>query len=213
VTRKTALTPGQILKAAEALRRTKGELAWLIDFVQRDPGEPLKDLQKCQREMLAFCMTRGSGTTIFPSALPTTAAAIDRIAEKLRSGILHVVTGDEEIWEVPGPPQSRMLIGRRESDGSITVFDQALMAASISLETSMAMVAQALIVENQSRVCVCKRKDCGRLFMKVRRQEFCSVRCSDYQRKRDWRAQGGKTRANENRLKREAYRRRQKEES
>jgi hypothetical protein len=196
---------GEILKASMALRRNKGELAWLIDFIQREPGETSKGFQKCLREMLIFCMTAPAP---FPDPFPddlfaVTAADVDRIAKSLRTGILHVVTGDEEVWSVPGAAHSRALIGWRENDGSISIFDRALMK-SINLETRMGMVAQALIVENQARVRICARENCGRLFAKVRRQEFCSVRCSDSQRKRDWRARTN-IRAEENRLKREAY--------
>jgi hypothetical protein len=196
------LTAGDIRKATKALRRSKGELAWLINFVQREPAESSKNLQKCRLEMLAFCMTV-PGPFPDEDSLSATAADVDRIAEALRVGISHVVSGDEEAWVVPGRAQSRVLVGERQSDGSVTIFDQAF-HATVSLETRMAMVAQALIMDNQAQVRICAREGCGRLFVKIRRQEFCSIRCSGSQRKRNWRARGS-IRAEENRLRREAY--------
>jgi hypothetical protein len=203
------ITFGELLKAAKELQRAKGELAWLIEFVQRSEADhTLRDLQKRQREVLAFCMI--SPGFVPEDSLDITIADLVRIAEKLRVGILHVISGDQEVWTVPGPARSRALVGSIEKDGRVTIVDTTFLSP-VSLETRIATIAQAVIVESQDRVRICPRSGCGRLFVRVRRQEFCSIRCSDYQRKKDWRAKGGKYRAAENKLRRERYHRRKKE--
>lgn len=195
---------GEVLDKAYELRQSQGEWAWLADFVQRpDMGQTGNQLRKTLIELIVFCHCRPAPNPDFDGI---TAGDLADIAATLRDRIAHVIAADDVVWIVHLPERIRRLSVFKDRQGDLKVADQTLSNLIGKLKTSAEIVAQAVIGDDPHRIRLCAREGCGRWFARVKRQEFCSERCSNYQRKRLRRA-NRKLRDRDNKKRREAYER------
>ena len=162
-----------------------------MDFVQRSDLGELEgaDLSRAQCAVLAFCLAASApGFESWPANLTNyTGADLAKMTDSIRAGLLHVAAADEEIWEVPGPIHQPGILVRRSKQGT-EIYDATLESGDESLAARVTFIAHNLIRKNPNAIRLCKKAGCGRMFVKVKRKEFCSQRCADYQRKFDWRS-------------------------
>jgi hypothetical protein len=157
-------------------------LAWLLNFAQRQGLASLRDeaLLRLQQEVVAFSIWA-------VDAVDTTdherlsAEQLSLLSEKISGGIRAVVNGDSgEGWETPkGSRVSRAIY--KDPGGTVRV------VFHTDSPTLVIWKAQSLIAQYRDRILHCKRPGCGRWFLRVRRQRFCSEACSLSYRKNAWR--------------------------
>jgi len=187
----------------EVLRLSDGHTdetrtAWLIDFAQRLDLDGLagKDLVRVQTELAAF--SRSSDALAGGGSFDTRPGpkALSQLAEEIRNGIRGLLKSERGGWRAPEGPVSRVIY--RDPDGTLREYLDVEDTARLAL-----WKAQSLVHQYLDRILKCAR--CERWFLRIRRQRFCSERCSGSSRKNTWR-QNTEHRAEELKRQRERYR-------
>lgn len=182
----------------------EARFSWMLDFAQRTDVRGLKDddLFRVQCEIVAFAMSPDAIATDVHSEKQT-ARQLNALAEAIRDGVQGFLDGRG--W--PAPMQGRRTIYRARDEVVVEV-DRNDVREKLETDTPTLIIwrAQNLLHENPDRVGHCARAECGRWFAIVKRQMFCSDRCSSLVRTHKWRSKP-KNRAKLRRRRKQAYRR------
>ncbi|MGO9057762.1 MAG: CGNR zinc finger domain-containing protein [Candidatus Binataceae bacterium] len=162
-------------------------LAWMLNFAQRTDLLVLKndDLSRAQREIVAFAVSSGA-VAVDAWQKRRTPRQLNAVAQEMREGIQRFIDGRG--WRAPIKGQ-RLIY--RAQDSPIIREDQAgdvRESLETDLHTLILWKAQNLMRENYDRIRHCASPECRRWFAVVKRQLFCSEKCSARDRVQRWRA-------------------------
>jgi hypothetical protein len=158
-------------------------LRWLVDFAQ-GPQEVAPNLANINAEIFEFAMRtlRGSLGAVSPSAAGVVSLR-GELAVKLCGWVKE---GELEISSQELGAFTRILV--RGSDRGSRI----LSGYQGSTRGALLMACADLIAAEGGRIARCARESCGRLFVRVKRGEYCGPQCSQRVRTERYRASHSK---------------------
>ncbi len=172
------------IKILDAGRTPEQRSAWLLGFIQRDDLARLDDdgVRELQTQVAGFCLeelnSSGPGATLDAQNYSSfTARRLAAVAKELSSEIDKALTGAG--WWNLKPASITRSIYRNHRTG------KGVESINANPKTVLLWGAQTLVRDQLERILICR--ECGRWFIRIGRQLFCSYRCAHRVAARDWR--------------------------
>jgi hypothetical protein len=169
----------EVIRLSDQLAAGEKRLAWLLDFAQRTEIRKLgkDELRHVQQEVIAFCISpKGFASADLQKCNPRT---MRRLSEKVRDCLRTLMANG--VW-VRKPEPRRLAVSLDGEIEHVPQFD------GFDLASHFLSLAEDLIEELFTEIRHCKRPECARWFVRIKRKEFCSDRCAAYDRRIKWRA-------------------------
>ncbi len=171
------------IKILDAGRTPEQRCAWLLGFIQRNDLTGLDDdgVRELQTQVAGFCLEEqrsGPGATLHAQYYSSlTARRLSAVAKELSTQIDKVLIGAGS-WNLKRASLTRSIYrDHRTGRGGELI--------EANPETVLLWGAQTLVRDQLERMLRCR--ECGRWFIKIRRQVFCSNRCAHRVAAREWR--------------------------
>jgi hypothetical protein len=179
----------QLASLRAAHGRIRRRLTWLVAFAQRMPDEfnklPRGERESLAAEVVAFASLGGPSGPGGEQLPRLSAKDLVNMAATLREGIYRLVSGLP--WKIPvvAPLTITLQVGRkkpvpREYSGNLNT--------RLCLTAADLLEREGFPPGRPARVRRCARTACQKLFVAVRRQIYCSGRCSLLERTRKFRS-------------------------
>jgi hypothetical protein len=162
------------------MRSELGRLAWLLEFVQRQPDTTLTDdeVTELQDQILAFCLCQSGPRFSSQDMAKLDAPALLKLQAQIRRGIRCFLHDPPQEWSLH---EVRRTLIRDPKSGAGRLIPRG--TPDLFFEHS----AAELIVAEGARIEECQKPLCDRLFVCRKRGAYCSRRCSQYVRTKRYR--------------------------
>jgi hypothetical protein len=172
------------VKILDARRTPEQRSAWLLEFIQRHDLARLDDdgVRELQTQVAGFCLEEqnrsGPGAILHAQYYSSfTARRLAAVAEELSREIDKALAG-AGWWKLKPASLTRSIYRDHRTGTGVESIDA-------NPETVLLWGAQTLVRDHLERILRCR--ECGRWFIRIRRQLFCSNRCAHRVAARDWR--------------------------
>lgn len=175
------------VKILDARRTPEQRSAWLLEFIQRHDLARLDDdgVRELQTQVAGFCLeeqnrsgSKGPGAMLHAQYYSSfTARRLAAVAKELSGEIGKALTG-AGWWNLKPASFTRSIYRDHLTGKGVESIDA-------DPETVLLWGAQTLVRDHWERILRCR--ECGRWFIKIRRQLYCSNRCAHRVAARDWR--------------------------
>ena len=173
------------IKILDAERTPEERCAWLLQFIQRHNLARLDDdgVRELQTQIAGFCLEEqnasGPDTVLHAQHYSGfTARKLGAVAEELSSEIDKALKG-AGWWNLKLSSLTRSIYRDHRTGSGV----EAILCNDA--ETVLLWGAQTLVRDQLERILRCR--ECGRWFIRIRRQLYCSNRCAHRVAARDWR--------------------------
>jgi len=172
------------VKILDAGRTSEQRCAWLLEFIQRHDLARVDDdeVRELQIKVAGFCLEErnrsGPGAILHAQHYATfTARRLAAVAEELTREINRALSG-AGWWNLKPASLTRSIYRDYRTGNGVESIDA-------DPKTVLLWGAQTLVRDQLERILRCR--ECGRWFIRIRRQLYCSNRCAHRVAARAWR--------------------------
>lgn len=172
------------IRILDTRRTAEQRSAWLLGFIQRHDLARLDDdgVRELQTQVAGFCLKEqnrpGPGATLHAQNYSSfTARRLAAVAKELSREIDKALMG-AGWWNLKPASLTRSICRDPRTGKGVESIDA-------NPETVLLWGAQRLVRDQLERILRCR--ECGRWFIRIGRQLFCSNRCAHRVAARDWR--------------------------
>ena len=166
--------------AARRIGRTAVERArWLMEQIGRDPGARRpEEWSALGWDLRALPRKPGWQGERYPGPMSPEAAL--ELLQEISRGVREFLS-QAGTWTIP-PPREETLVRVRGSSGPYRAW---IIRSHPEERVPILHAVKDLLVETAPQVRACRETTCGKPFVAVRRQEYCSAACSQKRRNKN----------------------------